>query len=84
MLSHNNIKFQCKRLPDCHSFLQKNEIVLSFLPLSHVFERTINYVYFAGCVSVYFADGLETISEHLQDIRPHYFTTVPRLLESSI
>lgn len=80
MLSHNNIVSNVK---DCLASipLQKNEIVLSFLPLSHVFERTINYVYFAAGVSVYFADGLETISEHLNDIRPHYFTTVPRLLE---
>lgn len=80
MLSHHNIVSNVK---DCLIAipLQKREIVLSFLPLSHVFERTINYVYFAGCVSVYFADGLETISEHLQDIKPNYFTTVPRLLE---
>lgn len=80
MLSHHNIVSNVK---DCllAISLQKREIVLSFLPLSHVFERTINYVYFAGCVSVYYADGLETISEHLQDIKPHYFTTVPRLLE---
>ena len=80
MLSHYNIVSNVK---DCLAAIpvQKNEIVLSFLPLSHVFERTINYVYFAGCVSVYFADGLESISEHLQDIKPHYFTTVPRLLE---
>lgn len=80
MLSHNNIVSNVK---DCLSVipLQPNEIVLSFLPLSHVFERTINYVYFAAGVSVYFADGLETISDHLQDIKPHYFTTVPRLLE---
>ena len=80
MLSHHNIVTNVR---DCLSAipLQKKEIVLSFLPLSHVFERTINYVYFSACVSVYYADGLETISEHLQDIRPHYFTTVPRLLE---
>ena len=80
MLSHHNIVTNVK---DCLIAipLQKKEIVLSFLPLSHVFERTINYVYFAACVSVYYADGLETISEHLLDIRPHYFTTVPRLLE---
>lgn len=80
MLSHQNIVTNVK---DCLMVipLQPREIVLSFLPLSHVFERTINYVYFAAGVSVYFADGLETISEHLQDIRPHYFATVPRLLE---
>lgn len=80
MLSHRNI---VSNVRDCLQVipLQKGEIVLSFLPLCHVFERTINYVYFAGCCSVYYADGLETISEHLLDIRPHYFTTVPRLLE---
>jgi long-chain acyl-CoA synthetase len=80
MLSHANIVSNVK---DCLAAipLQKKEIVLSFLPLCHVFERTINYTYFGGCCSVYYADGLETISEHLQDIRPHYFTTVPRLLE---
>lgn len=80
MLSHHNIVSNVKAclvaIP-----LQKKELVLSFLPLSHVFERTINYVYFSACVSIYFADGLETISDHLQDIKPHYFTTVPRLLE---
>lgn len=80
MLSHHNIVSNVK---DCIVSipLLKREIVLSFLPLSHVFERTINYVYFASSVSIYFADGLETISEHLQDIKPNYFTTVPRLLE---
>ena len=46
-----------------------------------MFERTINYTYFAACSSIYYADGLETISDHLQDIKPQYFTTVPRLLE---
>ena len=80
MLSHHNIVSNVK---DCMVAipLQKRELVLSFLPLSHVFERTINYVYFFSCVSIYFADGLETISDHLQEIKPNYFTTVPRLLE---
>ncbi|MCB9032257.1 MAG: long-chain fatty acid--CoA ligase, partial [Chitinophagales bacterium] len=48
---------------------------------SHVFERTINYTYLATGASIYFADGLESIAENLQDIKPQYFTTVPRLLE---
>lgn len=80
MLSHHNIVSNVK---DCLAGipLKEKEVVLSFLPLCHVFERTINYAYFAGCCSVYYADGLETIVEHLLDIRPHYFTTVPRLLE---
>ncbi|MFN8282426.1 MAG: long-chain fatty acid--CoA ligase [Chitinophagales bacterium] len=80
MLSHYNIVTNVR---DCLTAIpiQTKERVLSFLPLCHVFERTINYTYFAGCASIYYADGLETISDHLQDIKPHYFTTVPRLLE---
>jgi long-chain acyl-CoA synthetase len=45
------------------------------------FERTINYAYFAACASIYYADGLETISDNLNEVQPDYFTTVPRLLE---
>ena len=80
MLSHHNIVTNVK---DCLTAIpiQTKEKVLSFLPLCHVFERTINYTYFAACSSIYYADGLETISDHLQDIKPQYFTTVPRLLE---
>ncbi len=80
MLSHHNI---VSNVRDCLKMIpiQKKEKVLSFLPLCHVFERTINYVYFAACSSVYFADGLESISDNLKDIKPSYFTTVPRLLE---
>lgn len=80
MLSHHNIVTNVR---DClHDVpVKKGDIILSFLPLCHVFERTLNYAYFGACASVYYADGLETISEHLQDIKPHYFATVPRLLE---
>jgi long-chain acyl-CoA synthetase len=80
MLSHLNIVTNVK---DCLQAVpvKKGEIILSFLPLCHVFERTLNYTYFAACASVYYADGLESISENLVDIKPHYFATVPRLLE---
>jgi long-chain acyl-CoA synthetase len=80
MLSHDNIVTNVR---DCLAAIpiQKKEKVLSFLPLCHVFERTINYTYFAACSSIYYSDGLETIADHLQDIKPQYFTTVPRLLE---
>lgn len=80
MLTHNNIVSNVK---DALSIISvaKNAKTLSFLPLCHVFERTINYAYFAAGASIYYADGLETISDNLQDIQPDYFTTVPRLLE---
>lgn len=80
MLSHRNIVSNLnasdERLP-----VGKEHIALSFLPLSHIYERMINYLYFRAGISVYFAESLETIGDNLKEIRPHVFTAVPRLLE---
>lgn len=54
---------------------------LSFLPLSHIFERMVVYLYFYEGVSVYYAESLDTIVANLAEVKPHCFTTVPRLLE---
>ncbi len=54
---------------------------LSFLPLSHVFERMVLYMYFYLGISVYYAQSMETIAADLVEVKPHGFTTVPRLLE---
>ncbi len=80
MLSHRNIVSNLiaseERLP-----VGKDHTALSFLPLSHIFERMINYLYFRAGISVYYAESLETIGDNLKEIRPHIFTAVPRLLE---
>lgn len=80
MLSHDNIVSNIKSvlmmLP-----VASGQKSLSFLPLCHIFERTVTYSYFAKGVSVYYAESLETIGEDLKDIKPHFFSTVPRLLE---
>jgi long-chain acyl-CoA synthetase len=55
--------------------------VLSFLPLNHIFERTVSYIYMASGLCIYYAESLETIGENLLEVRPGGFTTVPRLLE---
>jgi len=80
MLSHHNIVSNSK---SCLKWvpLLPGEICLSFLPICHVFERTLVYTFMAAGLNIYFADGLETIIDHLADIRPHWFSTVPRLLE---
>jgi long-chain acyl-CoA synthetase len=80
MLSHHNIVSNIK---DCLEIVPvgKGEVTLSFLPVCHVFERTLTYVYLAAGASIYYADGLETITQNLADVRPHFFSTVPRLLE---
>lgn len=56
-------------------------IALSFLPLSHIFERMIVYLYLSQGVCVHYAESLDKISDNLKEIKPHIFTTVPRLLE---
>ncbi|HIA35242.1 MAG TPA: long-chain fatty acid--CoA ligase [Flavobacteriales bacterium] len=80
MLSHFNIASNIVALSKILPFINGNK-ALSFLPLSHVFERTISYAYMANGVSIYYAENLETIVENLKEVGPDYFTTVPRLLE---
>jgi long-chain acyl-CoA synthetase len=54
---------------------------LSFLPLSHIFERTGFYVYLYIGAGVYYAESIEKIADNIKDVKPQIFNTVPRLLE---
>ena len=54
---------------------------LSFLPLNHVYERMLTYLYISLGISVYYAENLEKIGDNLKEVKPHIFVTVPRLLE---
>ena len=81
MLSHRNIVqnvlASIPRLP----LIQGSSRVLSFLPLCHIFERVLIYVYQHAGVTVYFAESLETIGADAQEIKPNFMSVVPRLLE---
>jgi long-chain acyl-CoA synthetase len=55
--------------------------VLSFLPLNHIFEKMVTYIFLYSGISIYYAESLETIAENLREIKPDGFCTVPRLLE---
>ena len=55
--------------------------VLSFLPLSHIFERMLTYLYIYVGAGIYYAESLETIGDNLKEVKPFAFSTVPRLLE---
>jgi long-chain acyl-CoA synthetase len=55
--------------------------VLSFLPLNHIFEKCVTYIYLFSGISIYYAESLETIGDNLKEVQPDGFTTVPRLLE---
>jgi long-chain acyl-CoA synthetase len=55
--------------------------VLTFLPICHVYERMLHYLYmYLGC-SVHFAESMETIGENIKEVKPDVFSAVPRLIE---
>ena len=80
MLSHHNL------LSNCHNSsayvpVGQTDKALSFLPLCHIFERMVTYLYMIHGVSIYYAESMETIADNLREVHPSIFTTVPRLLE---
>jgi long-chain acyl-CoA synthetase len=79
MLTHDNLvkNFQNSAV----IFPEGVRKVLSFLPLSHIFERMIVYLYLYTNASVYYAESMETIVADIQHVQPNGFSTVPRLLE---
>lgn len=81
MLSHDNI---VSNVLDCECefwFAIRGDKALSFLPLNHIFEKMVSYVYINAAVSIYYAESMDTIGENLKEVKPVVFTTVPRLLE---
>jgi long-chain acyl-CoA synthetase len=82
MLSHHNILDNVNNVNDILVPVCSNkDKALSFLPLNHIFERVVTYIYLFNGVSIYYAESLETIGENLKEVKPAVFSTVPRLLE---
>jgi long-chain acyl-CoA synthetase len=80
MLSHRNILSNVMASLPCFP-PGSNKKALSFLPLNHIFEKMVSYVYLFNGTSIYYAENLETIGDNLKEVQPNMFTTVPRLLE---
>ena len=84
MITHDNIvqNILCAyehRLPD---YIQPGNVrTLSFLPLCHIAERAVTFLYLALGAEIYYAESLESIKENIQEVKPHMFFAVPRLLE---
>ncbi len=82
MLSHNNLMSNTiGSSPLMPPTVDHNSRALSFLPLCHVYERMVGYLYHYFGVSIYYAESLDKIADNLKEIKPHLFVTVPRLLE---
>jgi len=82
MLSHANIYTCLDYSRESFPFEDApNNKALSFLPLNHIFEKIITYIYLYSGVGIYYAESLDTIGDNLKEIKPNGFSTVPRLLE---
>lgn len=80
MLSHANI---LATVSSCIEPIpaDKNSKVLSFLPVCHIYERMLHYLYmYIGC-SIHFAESMDTIGENIKEVKPDVFSAVPRLIE---
>jgi long-chain acyl-CoA synthetase len=81
MLSHGNIISNVLASAPRVPFEIGQYRSLSFLPICHIFERMILYLYQYFSVSVYYAESIEKISDNLKEVKPNVMTVVPRLLE---
>jgi long-chain acyl-CoA synthetase len=81
MLSHNNIVSNVLDSAPRIPFAEGTSLALSFLPICHIFERIILYIYQYYSVSIYFAESIEKLTDNLKEVHPNVMTVVPRLLE---
>ncbi|RZJ44719.1 MAG: long-chain fatty acid--CoA ligase [Chryseobacterium sp.] len=85
MLTHENIVSNvlgsAPRIPKKKSLDYKETRVLSFLPICHIFERMLFYLFQYNGFSVYFAESIDKMGENVKEVKPHYMSVVPRLVE---
>jgi len=80
MLTHANIASNVDA--SIHTFqFEQGDVALSFLPLSHVLERMVQYAYLEMGIGIAYVRSLERVADSLVEVRPNVFVTVPRLLE---
>lgn len=78
-LSHKNVMSNVR---DCKHLLPTFFArAISFLPLSHIFERMVVYLYFSNGIEIHYAESLDTVVADINEVKPDGFTTVPRVLE---
>lgn len=80
MLTHDNLVSNA--VSGCEVLgLEGNFTALSFLPLSHSFERLVDYCYFYKGITIAYAESVQTVAANLLEVRPHVFVAVPRVYE---
>ncbi len=80
MLTHGNLASNIEAGAECLNF-GNDYVALSFLPLSHSFERTVDYIYFYSGINVAYAESIHTVARDFGRVNPHVFVSVPRVYE---
>ena len=81
MLSHNNIVSNVLNSASRIPFEAGKSKALSFLPICHIYERMVTYIYQFYGVAIYFGESIEKISDNVKEVQPNVMTGVPRLIE---
>ncbi|MDD8017494.1 MAG: AMP-binding protein, partial [Bacteroidota bacterium] len=81
VLTHHNLVSNAIDAGSVSDWFPDRDIALSFLPLSHIFERTMINIYLYRGLPIYFAESIETLAQNLLEVRPTVMSTVPRMLE---
>ncbi|MBH1960496.1 MAG: long-chain fatty acid--CoA ligase [Flavobacteriia bacterium] len=85
MLTHHNIVSNVlasdPRIPRVNGLQNSDIRILSFLPICHIFERMLFYLYQYNGYSVYFAESIEKMGDNIKEVKPHIMSVVPRLIE---
>lgn len=82
MLSHANFISNFSAASD---ILSENPVskALSFLPLCHVYERMVNYMYQLNGISIYYVDNIDKLRDFMKEVKPQIFGAVPRVIEKT-
>ena len=85
MLTHQNIVSNVlasnPRIPRVKGMDYQDIKILSFLPICHIFERMLFYLYQLNGYSIYFAESIEKMGDNIKEVQPHIMSVVPRLIE---
>jgi len=81
MLTHNNVISNAKLATEFVQYLNYGERAFSFLPMSHILERTGNYLWQIKGLEIYYAESIESLAADMKEAKPHTFITVPRIFE---
>jgi long-chain acyl-CoA synthetase len=81
MLSHKNVVDNIFKTHEALNLVGTKKRVISYLPISHIFERSASYYYQYRGFEVYFAESIEKLGDNISAVKPHFLAVVPRLLE---